>query len=166
MMRTGCAADGWHRTTRPCPLRPPFRKTEGALVETTLYICQTCRMGQPVPEDGIVPGARLLAAVAAGDLPEGIRIVPASCLQACAEGCAVALSRPGAWSYVQGGLAPDDAGEVATMARQYRDSEDGIVPWRERSALFRKNTVARIPPLPAPSLFATPLAPSPAKDPA
>ena len=162
------------------PSARPFRTTEGALVESTLYICQTCRMGQPVPDDGIVPGARLLAAVAASGLPDGVRLVPASCLQACAKGCAIALTRNGAWSYVQGGLGPDDAAEVVTMARQFSQSPEGLVPWRERSALFRQNTVARIPPLPLPQPLplplslpepataaapaATALPPSPAKD--
>lgn len=114
----------------------------------TLYLCQTCRMGQPVPDDGIVPGERLLRAVQAGDLPRDVRLQPVSCLSACAQGCAVALSRTGSWTYVQGGLTPHDADEVVTMARQYAESADGVVPWRERSALFRKNTIARIPPFP------------------
>ena len=118
-------------------------------METTLYLCQTCRMGQPVPDDGIVPGQRLLAAVSACNLPENVRLVPVSCLSACARGCAVALSRPGSWTYVQGGLGPQDADEVLGMARQFAASADGVVPWRERSALFRTNTIARIPPLPA-----------------
>ncbi|MDF3607456.1 DUF1636 domain-containing protein [Paracoccus sp. DMF-8] len=114
----------------------------------TLYLCQTCRMGQPVPDDGVVPGERLLSAVMAGELPGDIRLEPVACLSACARGCAVALSRPGSWTYVQGGLTPDDAAEVVTMARQYAETADGVVPWRERSALFRKNTIARIPPFP------------------
>ena len=104
-------------------------------------------MGQPVPDDGIVPGERLFSAVQAQGLPQGIRLIPVACLSACSQGCAVALGRPGAWTYVQGGLGPDDAAEVVTMARQYGESADGVVPWRERSALFRKNTIARIPPL-------------------
>lgn len=114
----------------------------------TLYLCQTCRMGQPVPDDGVVPGERLLNAVVAAGLPRDVRLEPVACLSACARGCAVALSRPGSWTYVQGGLAPEDATEVVTMARQYAESTDGLVPWRERSALFRKNTIARIPPFP------------------
>ena len=117
-------------------------------MKTTLYLCQTCRMGQPVPDDGIVPGARLLDAVRAQGVPEDVRIEPVSCLSACGQGCAVALSRPGSWTYVQGALTPEDAHEVVVMARQYAESADGIVPWRERSVLFRKNTVARIPPFP------------------
>lgn len=117
-------------------------------MSVTLYLCQTCRMGQPVPEDGIVPGERLLAAVSAQVLPPGVRLEPVACLSACSQGCAVALARPGSWTYVQGGLTPGDTAEVLTMARQYAESADGVVPWRERSALFRKNTIARIPPLP------------------
>ena len=28
----------------------------------------------------------------------------------------------------------------------YSDSEDGFVPWKQRVALFRDNSIARIPP--------------------
>lgn len=135
------------RLCAPCPLPQTLsHNAKGLSVTSTLYICQTCRMGQPVPDDGIVPGERLLSEVMSQPLPAGVSIVPVSCLSACARGCAIALARPGSWTYVQGGLGPDDCAEVLTMARQYSQSADGVVPWRERSPLFRSNTIARIPP--------------------
>jgi len=60
----------------------------------------------------------------------------------------VALSAPGRWSYVYGRLNPEtDAPEILAGAAAYARAPDGIVPWRERPVLFRKQSLARIPPL-------------------
>lgn len=83
----------------------------------TLHVCITCRAGQPVPEGEPVPGARLHDALAAEGAPDGVRIVPVECLSACANGAA------------------------------YAQAPDGIVPWRERVTIFRKRSLARIPPI-------------------
>lgn len=114
----------------------------------TLHVCVTCRAGEVV-EDGPTPGARLHAALLAA-APPALRVVPVECLSACKTGCAVALSSPGAWSYVYGHLTPADAPEVLSGAAAYAASPDGVVPWRERPVIFRKQSLARIPPLEAP----------------
>jgi predicted metal-binding protein len=69
------------------------------------------------------------------------------CLSACSQGCSVALSAPGKWGYVYGRLSAGDAGEILRGAALYAASADGIVPWRDRPALFRKQSLARIPPM-------------------
>ena len=62
-------------------------------------------------------------------------------------GAAVALSGPGRWSYVYGRMTPDDAPEILQGATAYAATTDGIVPWRERVTIFRKRSLARIPPI-------------------
>ena len=37
-----------------------------------------------------------------------------------------------------------------TAAARYRATPDGLVPWRARPETFRRNCIARIPPLDAP----------------
>lgn len=113
----------------------------------TLHVCITCRAGQPVPEDGPVPGARLMAALLRHPDPPGVRIVPVECLSACANGAAIALSGPGRWTYVYGRMSAEDAPEILQGARAYAGTADGIVPWRERVLIFRQRSLARIPPL-------------------
>ncbi len=112
--------------------------------QATLTVCTTCRReGAP---DEVRPGTRLLAAL--GTAPDGVTIRPVECLSACSNGCAVALSAPGKWSYVYGRLDPEkDAAEVLRGAALYAASSDGLVPWRERPEIFRKQSLARIPPL-------------------
>ncbi|KAF0115563.1 MAG: hypothetical protein FD150_980 [Rhodobacteraceae bacterium] len=114
----------------------------------TLYVCTTCKSGSPVPEGEVPPGAQLHAALASGALPEGVRIVGVECLSACNTGCAISLSKPGAWSYVYGRLTLDDVPAILEGAEKYAATTDGIVPWRDRPTVFRKQSIARIPPLP------------------
>jgi predicted metal-binding protein len=113
----------------------------------TLYVCTTCKAGEPVPEGDLPPGAQLHAALTAEAAPDGVRIVGVECLSACNTGCAVSLSKPGAWSYVYGRLSLDDVPAILDGAAKYAASADGIVPWRERPTVFRKQSIARIPPL-------------------
>ncbi|WP_145110985.1 DUF1636 family protein [Cereibacter sediminicola] len=112
----------------------------------TLHVCTTCRAGQPVAEGEATPGLRLHAALAA-DAPQGITVRPVECLSACSQGCAVALSAPGRWSYVYGRLAESDAPAILEGAAAYAGAPDGVVPWRERPEIFRKQSLARLPPI-------------------
>lgn len=119
---------------------------------TTLFVCVTCRGSG----DGAVeprPGARLLQALQqAGD---DCRVVPVECLSNCQRGCTAAVSAPGKWTYVVGHLDPDQHGpDMLAFARQHRDSADGLPVWRERPAHIRKNTIARVPPMPIAKEFA------------
>ena len=122
----------------------------------TLYVCMTCKAGQPVPEGALPPGAQLHAALTSGEVSASVQIVPVECLSACSQGCAVALSKPGAWGYVYGRLTAADAPAILDGAARYAETETGLVPWRERPEIFRKQSLARIPPLGAPAAILTP----------
>jgi predicted metal-binding protein len=76
-----------------------------------------------------------------------VNVVPVECLSACNQGCSVALSAPGRWSYVYGRLSEENAGDVVAGAAAYAAAPDGIVPWRTRPEIFRKQSLARIPPM-------------------
>jgi predicted metal-binding protein len=116
----------------------------------TLHVCITCRAGQSPSEGEITPGARLHAAILDAGVPEGVNVVPVECLSACSQGCSVALSAPGRWSYVYGRLSDANASDVVAGAAAYAAAHDGIVPWRTRPEIFRKQSLARIPPLVVP----------------
>ena len=113
----------------------------------TLHVCITCRAGQTIPEGQPTPGARLRDAILDVGVPPGVNLVPVECLSACNQGCSVALSGPGRWSYVYGRLSEVNAKEVVAGAAAYADAPDGIVPWRTRPEVFRKQSLARIPPI-------------------
>jgi predicted metal-binding protein len=113
----------------------------------TLHVCITCRAGQ-TPQDGeTTPGARLHAAILDVGAPDAVNVVPVECLSACNQGCSVALSAPGRWSYVYGRLSDAHARDVVAGAAAYAAAPNGIVPWRQRPEIFRKQSLARIPPI-------------------
>jgi len=117
-------------------------------MSVTLHVCITCRAGQTPSEGELAPGARLHAALVEAGVPDDVNLVPIECLSACSQGCSVALSAPGRWSYVYGRLSEANAGDVIAGASAYAAAPDGIVPWRSRPEIFRKQSLARIPPLP------------------
>jgi predicted metal-binding protein len=114
----------------------------------TMFICVTCR-GHGGDDER--PGRVLFDAVKSR-LPAhsdcNVTVTPVECLSVCKRPCTVALMAAGKWTYVVGDLDPDShVGDVVTMAVRYGQTNDGIVPWRERPQSFRKGVVARIPPL-------------------
>ena len=116
----------------------------------TLHVCTTCKMGQALDEGEPRPGALLLDALLAAGAPDNVRIQPVECLSACDHGCNIALTGPGRWSYVYRGLNPDEhVADILAGAAAYAAASDGIVPWRERPVIFRKQSLARIPPMEA-----------------
>jgi predicted metal-binding protein len=119
----------------------------GWIMAATLYVCATCKADQIVPEGGQPLGAQLRDALLAAECPAGVTIKPVDCLSACSQGCAVALQGAGKWGYVYGRLTPADVPDILAGAAAYAASADGIVPWRERPVIFRKQSLSRIPPL-------------------
>ena len=116
-------------------------------MSVTLHVCITCRAGQTLAEGETTPGARLYTAILDQGAPEGVNLVPVECLSACSQGCSVALSAPGRWAYVYGRLTEENAADVIAGAKAYAGAPDGIVPWRSRPEIFRKQSLARIPPI-------------------
>ena len=116
----------------------------------TLVVCTTCRK-LDMAEGEARAGERMLALMQAADLPPGVTLQTVECLAVCPDGCAVALQSPGKWTYVYGRLDPDlHAAAILEGAAHYARSPDGMVPWRDRPEVFRKQSVARIPPLEKP----------------
>ena len=125
--------------------------TNGA-APVELLVCTTCRRGQPTDTPGPRPGATLHAAITDHGTPEGVTLRAVECLSNCSRGCSIVLrGGPGRWTYIYGNFeGPGEAEAILQVAAQYRETPDGLIPWRERPEHFRKNCIARIPPLAAP----------------
>lgn len=115
----------------------------------TLIVCTTCRHAGWQGE-GPRPGAQLHAALAACPLPEGVTLRAVECLSVCGDGCTIALQAPGKWSYVYARLSDSHIPAILEGAARYAAAPDGLVPWRDRPEVFRRQSVARIPPLESP----------------
>ena len=137
-------------TPRPRQMDGRVKDTTETLPDAELLVCVKCRKGQEVPDSEIRPGATLLAQLQAGDVPAGVRVTGVECLSNCDFGCSIALRGLGRWSYVYGNLdETTDAAMILDGAARYQSTTDGLVPWRERPEHFRKNCIARIPPMEA-----------------
>ncbi|MBW7920624.1 MAG: DUF1636 domain-containing protein [Rubellimicrobium sp.] len=111
---------------------------------TGLVVCTTCRHDDDrSAPDGASDGERLSAALSARGIPHQRQ----RCLAACKSGCVVVLRDDARWSFVQGGLHPeDDLEALIEMIGLWDQAPDGLVPWRSRPEAIRRNTIARIPP--------------------
>lgn len=117
--------------------------------QSELLVCVKCRRGQEIPSDARRPGQALYDGLTALECPDGLRITPVECLQNCDHGCTVAL-RGGdvKWTYVFANVDEVSHPEmILAGAAQYHESSDGIIPWRQRPEHFKRNCVARIPPV-------------------
>ena len=114
--------------------------------DVLLLVCQTCRRTDKT--EGTVPaGAWLLEKLQNTRLPDGVAVKGVSCLSNCKKGCTIVLQAPARWTYIYGNINPvSDLEQLCTGIAAYIESNDGVVPWKERVALFRKNSIARIPP--------------------
>jgi predicted metal-binding protein len=124
-------------------------KSESCGIAATLHVCVTCLAGEDretVPRAGRRLHDALADAMRRQDVPPGFRIVETECLSNCNRGCSAALSGPGRWSYVYGDLNETSVDDLLAGASRYAATTDGLVPWRERPAIFRKGVIARIPP--------------------
>jgi len=120
--------------------------------DVTVTVCTTCRRADVDPE-APRPGSVLLAALTEAGLPEGVRIRGTECLSACTRGCSMVLSGGDTrWTYIYGDLSPDDhVDDILAGVAAYAATDDGLVPWRQRPVIFRKQSIARIPPADTPS---------------
>ena len=120
--------------------------------DLTIHVCTACRRTRTdLPEGYDQPGLALAERLAAELAAKGstIPVLPVECLAVCKRPCTIALAANSKWTYLIGDL---DAGlhldEIVSGAEKFAASANGIVPWKERPASFRKGVVARVPPLP------------------
>ncbi|MEM9552381.1 MAG: DUF1636 domain-containing protein [Pseudomonadota bacterium] len=116
--------------------------------QVELLVCIKCRRGTELADGGRRPGDLLHENLTNLGLPDGVRLTGVECLSNCSQGCSVALRGPGRWTYVYGNLhETSHLDTIRDGATRYHATTDGLVPWRERPEHFRKNCIARIPPL-------------------
>ena len=122
--------------------------------DLTIHVCTVCRRKrEDLPEGFDQPGQALAAALAARlDGAAGITVQAVECLSVCKRPCTLAFTAGGKWTYLIGDLETDShLDDIVTAAAAFAASENGIIPWKERPACFRKGVVARVPPLNVPA---------------
>nr|WP_321463644.1 DUF1636 domain-containing protein [uncultured Cohaesibacter sp.] len=126
-----------------------------------LQICSTCnsaavkqnpeRLTTECPE-----GEKLLTAIEAAISSDAamhgnLLVQPARCMSGCQRSCVAALMADGKYQFVLGELdsSAERVDDLLSFARSYLQADDGLPQWRDRPEHIRKNTIARLHPLPS-----------------
>jgi predicted metal-binding protein len=124
--------------TSPDPIAPRPR----------LAVCVTCKAGLEIEGDTPRPGRLFYDALVerCADAEVTVDLMPVECLSLCDHGCSAAISVPGKWSYLLGGLDAAIVDDVLTYARAYANSKTGLVLPSKRPASLANMVMARMPP--------------------
>jgi predicted metal-binding protein len=122
------------------------------MTTATIFVCTSCRRSLGGGDESFdQPGQALVEAIEArlrDDDRGRVAVAGVDCLAVCKRPCTIAFSAANKWTYLIGDLDPDvQVDEIVAAARSFAATENGIVPWRERPASFRKGVIARVPPL-------------------
>ena len=123
---------------------------------STIIVCDTCRWQPDVrrrENDGKTGGevlAELIELEAASE--PRVTVCRHSCLAGCKRHCNVTVAGDGKYSYYLTAFAPDrdSAAAIVQYAALHSESEDGVVPLRQRPEGVREHFMGRFPPLELP----------------
>jgi predicted metal-binding protein len=140
------------RASEPVPKQTPFLSP--ALGKVTVHVCISCRQ-RGTPRDPLEsrPGhilyQQLRKAFNGSALKERVDVRQAECLSICPRPCGIAISLPGAWTYLFGDQKPSEAmGDVIECVSLYLQSSDGFLARNSRPKSMRRSILGRVPPAP------------------
>ena len=111
-----------------------------------IYVCTTCkRAGEPETEPR--PGALLATAAEHAAAGTEVTVRRLRCLANCSRGPSAAVRANGSWTYLFGGLDAANAADLVEGARLIAAANDGVMPWRGRPDILKRNLIARVPPI-------------------
>src|SRR4051794_2004525 len=102
--RFEAAAGHGRRSRAPAAIAAQRKGRNQPMRDVVIHVCVTCRR-EGDDADAVRPGARLHRALALA-VSSSTQLIPVECLGNCKRACTVALSAPGAWTYVFGDLTP------------------------------------------------------------
>lgn len=119
--------------------------------DVDIFVCVSCRPRADDSQAEERQGAQLVEALNAR-LAElnavGISARAVECLAVCKRPTTIALAAAGKWTYVVGDLEHEaHIADIVATAIAFQRSANGIIPWAERPAPFRKGVISRVPPL-------------------
>ena len=126
--------------------------SHGASRSFVLHVCTSCRAsGCPREPRENRTGSSLYRELRAkfqeSPLGQRVEVRPAECLSLCPRPCGIALSSPGAWTYLFGDQHPgESANDILDCVSLYIGTEDGFMPRERRPKRLRASVLGRVPP--------------------
>ncbi|MDJ0706035.1 MAG: DUF1636 domain-containing protein [Leptolyngbyaceae cyanobacterium MO_188.B28] len=121
--------------------------------QATLFVCSLCRFSATESSrDGLSGGQHLInqlqAELDSQELQAAVHLQPVRCMAACSHACNATLAAPEKLTFILSGLSPtESAAAVSEFCKQYANTSDGKVPYRERTTAIHKATAFVLPPL-------------------
>jgi len=117
---------------------------------TELIVCTTCGYSDR-DASGRTRGEQLQRSLArAFEAEDGaVEVRGAKCFMACGRGCNVHVRAPGKMGYLVGDLDPNNEDSVATFVdylAKYRETDTGVVPYKEWPEGIGRHFICRVPP--------------------
>ena len=135
--------DAIEESANPALAEPPRAVPAGPVI---VSVCVTCK----ISDSGAIVGPDMLAAVQAaiGNGDPNVQVRPVQCLSVCKRPATVAVTSPDGYTFLFGDLQTGSGtAALVSFVKSYRNSDSGLVPWRERADVLRKGMVARVPPM-------------------
>ncbi|MGB3494217.1 MAG: DUF1636 domain-containing protein [Elainellaceae cyanobacterium] len=124
------------------------------MTQTTLFVCSLCGFSEKErSRNGASGGQHLIQQLQQElenrNLQDVVDLQPLRCMAGCSQPCSVSVAAPNKLTFILSGVSPTESAAVLSdFCRQYTDSVDGRVPYRERPAPIREATAFVLPPLP------------------
>ncbi len=128
---------------------------DSATSSCNLHVCTSCRpSGFPRDPKEKRPGfllyQELQQLLKEDHLQDKVNLHPAECLSLCKRPCGIALSSPGAWTYLFGDQDADlTAREILDCVSVYLEAPTGQMARDMRPEALRASILGRVPPAPA-----------------
>ena len=141
------------RASRPTQLPMMRAPHDSTLRSCTLHVCTSCRPpGSPREPKESRAGFRLYeelrATLQKSRNASHVELRPAECLSMCRRPCGIALSSPGAWTYLFGDQHPVvSARDIVECVSLYIGTEFGFMTRERRPKSLRASVLGRVPPL-------------------
>ncbi len=140
-----------HKPKRSRTLPSPDR---GTLSSCAVHVCTSCRSPSPGPPSepkqsrlGSILYQQLREAFDASPLRYRVDVRPAECLSICPHPCGIAISLPGAWTYLFGDQRPDETTpDVVECVFRYLESPDGFMLREQCPIPLRGSILGWVPP--------------------
>ena len=122
------------------------------VIQCTLHVCTSCRpVGFPREPKNDRPGfllhQELERLIDKRSLEKKISLRVTECLSLCPRPCGVALSAPGAWTYLFGDQdAKKTAEDIIECALIYVEEPAGYMPREKRPTQLKSSILGRVPP--------------------
>ena len=123
-----------------------------AINDCVLHVCTSCRPSghsrHPATQrPGYLLYEKLFASLQHGPLAGRVEVKPAQCLSLCPRPCGIAVSAHNSWTYLFGDQDPNgDVTDILSCLQLYLESDDGMMPRKERPASLQASVLGRLPP--------------------